>query len=79
MLQMAGRSYACQTVRSEPFFKTRGVVITPTDLTLGNWEKRATQAGLTTIALHPFPSTALSFIQTDDGRTFLEQCHRLGL
>jgi len=79
MLGMVGSSHACQTVQREPFFKTRGVVITPNDLTLGDWEKRAKQAGLTTIALHPFPSTVLSFIQTDDGRMFLEKCRRLGL
>jgi hypothetical protein len=79
MLGMVGRSNACQTVQGEPFFKTRGVVITPNDLTLGDWEKRAKLAGLTTIALHPIPSTVLKFVQSDDGRKFLEKCHRLGL
>ena len=73
------RGNACQTVQGEPFFKTRGVVITPNDLTLGDWQERAKQAGLTTIALHPFPGTVLNFVQTDDGQKFLEKCHRLGL
>jgi hypothetical protein len=79
MLGMVGQSRACQTVQSEPFFKTRGVVITPSDVTLGDWEKRAKQAGLTTIALHPFPTTVLNFVQSDDGRSFLEKCLRVGL
>jgi hypothetical protein len=34
---------------------------------------------LTTIALHPFPSTVLKFVQSDDGKQFLEKCDRLGL
>src|SRR3974390_26457 len=79
ILDMVGHSYACQTAQSEPFFKTRGVVITPDDLLLGDWEKRAKQADLTTIALHPFPSTVQKFVQSDDGQAFLEQCHRFGL
>src|SRR6516165_6680900 len=79
MLGMVGRSHACQTVQAEAFFKTRGVVITPNDVTLGDWEERAKLAGLTTIAQHPFPSTVLKFIQSDDGKQFLEKCDRLGL
>jgi hypothetical protein len=79
MLGMVGRSHACQTVQGEAFFKTRGVVITPNDMTLGDWQERAKQAGLTTIALHPFPGTVLEFVQTDDGKQFLEKCHRIGL
>jgi hypothetical protein len=79
VLEIVGQSNACQIVQDESFFKTRGVVITPNDVTLGDWQKRAKQAGLTTIALHPFPSTVLSFVQTDDGQAFLQKCHRLGL
>jgi hypothetical protein len=79
MLGMVGQSNACQTVHGELFFKTRGVVITPNDLTLGDWEQRAKQADLTTIALHPFPSMVLKFVQSDDGKQFLGKCDRLGL
>ena len=79
MLAIVERSHACQTVQGEPFLKTRGVVITPNDVTLGDWQERAKQAGLTTIALHPFPSTVLKFVQSDDGKQFLEKCDRLGL
>jgi hypothetical protein len=79
MLGLVGRSHACQTVQSEPFCKTRGVVITPNDVTLGDWQERAKQAQLTTIALHPFPGTVLNFVRTDDGKHFLEKCDRLGL
>jgi Domain of unknown function (DUF4838) len=79
MLGMMRRSHAYQTVRGEPFFKTRGVVITPKDVTLGDWQERAKQAGLTTIALHPFPDSVLNFVRTADGQKFLEKCHRLEL
>ncbi len=79
VLEIVWHSNACQTVQSEFFFKTRGVVITPNDLTLGDWQERAKQAQLTTIALHPFPGTVLNFVRTDEGRKFLEKCDRLGL
>ncbi len=79
LVGMARRGNAGQTVPGEPFFKTRGVVITPKDATLGDWQERARHAGLTTIALHPFPSLVLNFVRTDDGQKFVEQCHRLGL
>ena len=82
MLQVAGmarQSRAGFTTPAGPFFKTRGVVITPRDVTLGNWPERARQAGLSTIALHPFPGTVLNFVRTDDGQKFVEQCRRLGL
>ena len=79
LLGIAKSGIAGHTVQSAPFCTTRGVVITPNDLTLGDWQERAKQAGLTTIALHPFPSTVLKFIQSDDGKQFLEKCDRLGL
>ena len=58
----------------DPFFKTRGVVITPEDVTLGDWPERAGRAGLTTIALHPFPGKVLEFVHTEAGIAFLERC-----
>ena len=33
-------------------FVTRGVVLTPEDLSLGDWPERAKRAGLTTIGIH---------------------------
>ena len=60
-------------------FLTRGVVITAEDLTLDNWPDRAKMAGLTTVALHPFPETLREFVQTDRGRSFLTRCEELGL
>jgi len=68
-----------ETRRGDPFFGTRGVVITPEDVTLGDWPDRASRAGLTTIALHPFPSTVLGFVRTDAGQQFLKRCRSLGL
>jgi hypothetical protein len=66
---------------SEPFFQTRGVVLTPEDLTLRDWVERAKRAGLTTIALHHSRSLSVvvDFVRSDEGQTFLEQCRDWGL
>jgi Domain of unknown function (DUF4838) len=79
LLGIAKCGIAGHTVQSAPFFTTRGVVITPNEVTLGDWQERAKQSQLTTIALHPFPGTVLNFVRTDDGKRFLERCDRLGL
>ena len=60
---------------------TRGVVIVPEDLTLGDWPERAKKAGLTTIALHHqnSPQAVIDCLRTDAGRQFIERCRQLGL
>ncbi|MBI5705376.1 MAG: DUF4838 domain-containing protein [Armatimonadetes bacterium] len=65
----------------QPYFKTRGVVIYPEDLSLRDWPERAAKAGLTTIALHhgSAPSHVMRFVQSDAGQQFLESCRKLGL
>jgi hypothetical protein len=63
----------------EPFFKTRGVVLTTPDLSTLDWPQRAAQARLTTIATHVTPSEVSRFIQSDKGREFLAQCRERGL
>jgi len=62
-------------------FATRGVVITPDDLTLVDWPERAKNAGLTTIGIHhpSSPKAVVDWIKTDAGRRFLEACARLGI
>ncbi len=62
-------------------FKTRGVVLYPADLSLGDWPERAARAGLTTIALHDgsAPSRVMAFVRTAEGHAFLEKCQSLGL
>lgn len=64
---------------SKPFFQTRGVVITPEDLTLKDWPERAARAGLTTLALHPFPKTVQDFVVSEKGQKFLARCRELKL
>jgi hypothetical protein len=65
----------------DPKFITRGVVITPADLTLRDWPERAKKAGLTTIGLHhgASPSVVRQYIASDTGREFLANCRKLGL
>lgn len=78
-MALFGGALGAMGCESPSAFQTRGVVITPADLTLKEWPALAAKAGLTTIGLHPFPSTAANFIESDDGKVFLEQCARLGL
>lgn len=63
------------------WFTTRGVVLTPEDLTLSDWPERAQRAGLTTIALHHqnSPRAVVDWIKSDAGGRFLETCGKLGL
>ena len=58
----------------KPFFSTRGVVLTPQDLTLKDWPERARRAGLTSIALHPTPKIVREFLWSEQGHGFLESC-----
>lgn len=60
-------------------FQNRGIVISPGDLTLADWPERAAKAGLTMIALGAAPSSLLSFVGTDAGKTFLAKCRKLGI
>jgi hypothetical protein len=57
-------------------FKTRGVVLVPSDLSLADWPQRAAKAGLTTIALHhgDSPRKVVDFIQSSAGTNFLREC-----
>ena len=50
-LAMGRTAIAATATQSEdePFFVTRGVVITAEDLTLADWPERAKAAGLTTL------------------------------
>ena len=76
---MAADTSSSQPPKASPFFQTRGVVITPKDLTLADWPERAATAGLTTVALHPTPKVAKDFILSDEGQAFLQKCQDLGL
>ncbi len=60
-------------------FRSRGVVISPADLTLADWPERASRAGLTVMALGAAPSTLIEFVGTDAGKAFLAKCRKLGL
>lgn len=82
MTRMAnGAATASRPARPLPFFRTRGVVLTPQDLDWPLWPQRAAEAGLTTVALHdPLSPAAVSvFIRSEAGQKFLAQCRRYGL
>jgi hypothetical protein len=70
---------ALTTPSSPSVLGTRGVVLTPGDLTDRNWPERAHRAGLTTIALHPTPEQVVPFVQSEAGEAFLSECEQWGL
>ncbi len=80
---LAGRVRAQTTTRvaDAPWFQTRGVVLTPEDLTLHDWPERVAAAGLNTVGLHhPLsPRKLVTFIQSEAGTSFLQQCRALKL
>ncbi len=65
----------------EPFFLTRGAVITAEDLTLPDWAERAKAAGLTTLGLHApnSPRRLAKCMRSETGRKLLDTCRRLCL
>jgi len=64
---------------AESFFLTRGVVLVIQDLRTLDWPARAKRAGLTTLATHIFPHEVAAFIQSDQGRKFLDACAQQGI
>jgi len=81
---MLGRGIGAETgnsppVRGESFFQTRGIVLVVRDLSTLDWPGRAKRAGLTTIATHIFPHEVAAFVQTAEGRAFLDGCRKLGI
>ncbi len=61
-------------------FQTRGVVLVPNDLTLVDWPERAAKAGLTTVSLHHLvPSVVEKYVDSPEGKVFLDKCAKLGL
>jgi len=63
----------------KPFFKTRGVVLVPNDITTWPWVEKAEEAGLTTIGTHVVPDQVARFLETDKGQAFLEECRSRGI
>jgi hypothetical protein len=60
---------------------TRGVVLYPFDLSLGNWPERCAKAGINTIGLHAARrlNVLVDFIGSDKGQEFLARCAKLGI
>lgn len=62
-----------------PDFKTRGVVLLPSDLVDIDWPQIAHTAGLSTIGVHGGPAGVVEFINGERGARFLESCRNLNL
>ena len=75
------RSAGLAQLRDRAFFETRGVVLTPDDLTLEDWPQRAKEAGLNTIGLHhgQSPRAVADFVRSAKGAAFVAQCRQSGL
>ena len=77
----AASSGAKSSPADEPFFRARGVVLVPDDLSLADWPQRARKCGLDRIALHHglSPARVTAFIRSPAGEKFLASCKELGL
>jgi hypothetical protein len=78
---LGGESLSVGATTDQPWFKTRGVVLFPFDLSLADWPVRAKRAGLTHIALHAARrlDVLVGFVSSEPGRQFLRTCRELGL
>ena len=63
----------------EPFFLTRGVVLTPRDIATWSWPQEARESGLNTLATHGSPGEIARFLATREGEAFLAASRDLGL
>ena len=79
VLALAGPLAPRRVEAAEAFFKTRGVVLVPDDLTTWPWPQKAKEVGLSTIGTHITPRQVTTFVKTEAGQKFLEDCGRLGL
>jgi hypothetical protein len=83
LLILTASALGCPAASARPGrrFVTRGVVVYPWDLSLDDWPKRASQAGITTIALHAARrlDVLIAFLRSDAGRAFLAKCRKLSL
>ena len=74
-----GVQASAKSAHDEPFFKTRGVVLLPNDITNWPWVRKAKAAGLTTFGTHYSPQQVEEFFATDAGKTFQEECRANGM
>lgn len=63
----------------KPWFRTRGVVLLPRDISNWQWPRQARNAGLSTIGVHSSPRQAAAFVDSDAGQEFLDRCRALDL
>ena len=66
-------------VDKDSWFKMRGAVLSVDDLGTVNWPEIAKKNGINTLGTHITPSQVLAFIQSEEGKSFLQECARLGI
>ena len=66
-------------VDKDSWFKMRGAVLSVDDLGTVNWPEIAKKNGINTLGTHITPSQVLAFIQSEEGKSFLQECARLGV
>ncbi len=65
--------------QSSTHFTKRGLILDVDDLSTVDWPKKASEAGLTTLATHITPSQVATFIQSEKGQRFLRECEKYGI
>lgn len=76
---LVGIFFSCNKKEDEPYFETRGVVLSVQDLETVDWPTLAAESGINTIGTHMFPEQVLTFIQSEKGKEFLETCRMNGI
>ncbi len=64
---------------TKPHFEMRGIVVGVRDLKTVDWPALAADVGINTIGTHIYPEEILSFIQSKEGKDFLESCRKHGI
>ena len=71
---------ACKgPAKEDGWWQTRGIVLSTKELAEVDWPVLAARSGLNTIGTHITPSEVLSFLSTEKGRAFTQECQKLGI
>ncbi len=65
--------------KDKEFFGMRGVVLTVDDLETVDWPKLAYESGINTIGTHITPNQVATFMQSEKGKKFSEDCRKYGI
>ena len=66
-------------ISKEGVFDMKGIVLSVQDLGSVDWPAIARRSGINTIGTHMKPGEVISFMESEKGRAFMEECSRMGI